>query len=84
MVGFIASRKWRGPFTDSQPLERNHHGVLSEVLKQAVEWRLAVRNAAQAVAPPRPEETEMTTVSPEEVPFLLQEARRLEFNSGLA
>lgn len=44
-----------------------HHRVLSEALKHAVRWGLAVRNVALAVDPPRAKRHEMRALDPEQV-----------------
>ncbi len=59
------------------------HRVLSEALNHAVKWGLVVRNSANAVDPPRPEKKETTTISTEDIPRLLYQARELEHASGL-
>ena len=51
------------------------HRILSEALKQAVRWRLLAINPAEAVTPPKPEETEIEIFNNGELARLLREAR---------
>ncbi len=59
------------------------HRVLSEALNHAVKWGIVARNVANAVDPPRPVKKETATIAWEDVPRLLDEAKRLERSSGL-
>ncbi|MFC2019214.1 tyrosine-type recombinase/integrase [Chloroflexota bacterium] len=61
----------------------HHHRVLSEALNHAVKWGLVVRNVAQAVDPPRTTRKEMNTLAPEDIPVLFEEAKQVEYSSGL-
>ncbi len=41
---------------------KHHHRVLSQALRQAVRWRMLVRNPCDAVDPPRPPHQEMSVL----------------------
>ncbi len=51
------------------------HRILSEALRQAVRWRMLAINPAEAVTPPKPEETEIEILNNDELVRLLQAAR---------
>jgi integrase len=51
------------------------HRILSEALKKAVQWRMLAINPAEAVTPPKPEQTEIEILNNDELARLLQEAR---------
>ena len=51
------------------------HRILSEALRQAVRWRMLAINPAEAVTPPKPQETEIEILNNGELARLLQEAR---------
>jgi len=51
-----------------------HHRILSEALSHAVKMGLLIRNVAEAVDPPRPEQKNMATLVPEDVPQFLEAA----------
>lgn len=53
----------------------HHHRILSEALRQAVRWRMLAINPAEAVTPPKPEETEIEILDNGELSRLLREAR---------
>jgi integrase len=50
----------------------HHHRVFKDALKQAVRWRLLLRNPADAVEPPRPAEREMKVLDEGETAKLLK------------
>lgn len=50
----------------------HYHRLLHRVLSQAVKWRLATRNIADAVGPPKPEHREMRALSETQVAEILQ------------
>lgn len=52
----------------------HHHRVLKDALKQGVRWRLLLRNPADAVEPPRPEEREMKVLDEKQTATLLKAA----------
>jgi len=56
-----------------------HHRILSEALSHAVKMGLLVRNVAEAVAPPRFEQKNMTTLVPEDVPQFLEAAHETPY-----
>jgi len=56
-----------------------HHRILFEALNCAVRQGIVGRNVAQAVDPPRPENKEMTTLIPEQVPRFLACARETPY-----
>ena len=62
---------------------KHHHRVLSEALNHAVKWGLLIRNVAYAVDPPRPVKKEMATIQAEDIPQLLEEARKMENGSSI-
>ena len=51
-----------------------HHRILSEALSHAVKMGLLVRNVAEAADPPHPEQKNMATLAPEDVPQFLEAA----------
>jgi len=53
----------------------HYHRILSEALKKAVQWRMLAINPAEAVTPPKPEQTEIEILNNDELARLLQEAR---------
>jgi integrase len=58
---------------------RYHHVVLHKALKTAVKWELIIRNVIDAVDPPRPRKTEMTTWDEIEVSKFLEAAKKTEY-----
>ena len=56
-----------------------HHRILSEALSHAVKMGFLVRNVAEAADPPRPERKEMATLSPEDVPQLLEASQETPY-----
>jgi len=56
-----------------------HHRILSEALSHAVKMGILVRNVAEAVDPPRPEQKNMATLVPEDVPQFLEAAERTPY-----
>lgn len=52
----------------------HHHRVLREALQQAVKWQLLVRNPADAVEPPRPEQKQMAVLDEDQAKRLLTAA----------
>ncbi len=52
----------------------HHHRVLHGALQQAVKWQLLVRNPADAVEPPRPEQKEMRALDEDRSIWLLDAA----------
>ena len=52
----------------------HHHRILSAALKQAVRWRMIAINPAEAVTPPKPEETEIEILNDKELVTLLRAA----------
>ena len=56
-----------------------HHRILSEALSHAVKMGLLVRNVAEAVDPPRPEQKNMATLAPEDVPQFLETAQETSY-----
>jgi integrase len=58
---------------------RYHHVVLHKALKTAVKWELIIRNVTDAVDPPRPRKTEMTTWDEIEVSKFLEAAKKTEY-----
>ncbi len=57
------------------------HATLHKALKQAVKWSLAVKNVAEAVSPPKPQQKEIITLSPVEVKRLFKNARGDRFEA---
>ncbi|MDP6495788.1 MAG: site-specific integrase, partial [Dehalococcoidia bacterium] len=53
----------------------HHHRMLSEALGHGMKWGLVGRNVAQAVDPPRPVHSEMSTLDSERVRRFLEAAR---------
>ena len=53
----------------------HYHRILFQALRQAVKWRLLAINPAEAVTPPKPEETEIEILDNGEISRLLREAR---------
>jgi integrase len=53
---------------------KHHHRVLHEALKYAVKHGILIRNVAEAVDPPRPDNKEMVTLEPENVHVFLDAA----------
>ena len=51
-----------------------HHRILSEALSHAVKMGLLGRNVTEAVDPPRPEQKNMATLVPEDIPQFLEAA----------
>jgi len=62
---------------------KHHHRILSEALNHAVKWGLVTRNVANAVDPPRPVKKEMATLQAEDIPQLLEEAKKMEEESSI-
>ena len=56
-----------------------HHRILSEALSHAVKMGILVRNVAEAVDPPRPEQKNMATLVPEDIPQFLEAARETSY-----
>jgi integrase len=54
---------------------RHHHMVIHKSLDSAVEWGLVIRNAADAVRPPRAQRIEMQTWSEDEIVQFLEAAK---------
>jgi integrase len=52
----------------------HHHRVLHGALQQAVKWQLLVRNPADAVEPPKPEQKEMRALDEDRSAWLLEAA----------
>ncbi len=52
-----------------------HHRVLKNALKQAVRWRLLLRNPGDSVDPPRPREREMRALDEKQTAALLKAAQ---------
>ncbi len=56
-----------------------HHRILSEALSHAVKMGLLGRNVAEAVDSPRPEQKNMATMVPEDIPQFLEVARETPY-----
>ncbi len=56
-----------------------HHRILSEALSHAVKMGILVRNVAEAADPPRPEQKNMATLVPEDVPQFLEAAHETPY-----
>jgi len=56
-----------------------HHRILSEALSHAVKMGLLGRNVAEAVDPPRPEQKNMATLIPEDIPQFLEVAGEFSY-----
>jgi len=56
-----------------------HHRVLFEALRHGVKRGLLIRNAAEAVDPPRPKFKEMSTLGPDEAHAFLEAARETPY-----
>jgi integrase len=52
----------------------HHHRVLHSALQQAVKWQLLLRNTADAVEPPKPEQKEMRALDEEKSAWLFNAA----------
>lgn len=50
----------------------HHHRVLNQALRQAVKWRMILRNPAEAVQPPRPQTREMNALDEKQAVKLLR------------
>ncbi|MDQ3701517.1 MAG: site-specific integrase, partial [Chloroflexota bacterium] len=72
LQGYYAAKLLKGL---SSTTVKYHHAIIHRALKQAVRWRLAPSNAAEAVDPPRARRDEMRFLTPGEVAALLQTAR---------
>ena len=59
----------------------HHHRVLREALRHAVRWQFIAQNPADGVTPPRPARTEMRTLNPEQVQYLLDACKDAQFKS---
>ncbi len=57
----------------------HYHRILFQALRQAVKWRLLAINPAEAVTPPKPEETEIEILNNDELGRLLQKARSTRY-----
>jgi integrase len=51
---------------------RQCHEMLHKAMSQALQWGLVVRNPTEAASPPRPDRTEMTTLTQAQVQTLLK------------
>lgn len=76
-----------GPRLDGRPGKVSartilgHHRVLKEALSHAVKWELCVRNAADAVEPPRAVAVEMKTLDEEGIERFLEVVRPTQYYS---
>lgn len=59
----------------SQTTISHHHTCLHRALKMALKWGLISRNPADAVTPPRPQRSEMQTMTEDEVQTFLEVAK---------
>ncbi len=57
----------------------HHHRLLHKTLSDALRQGYIARNVCEAVDPPRPARKEMNALSPEEVPYFLDEAKETPF-----
>ncbi|MFC1965219.1 tyrosine-type recombinase/integrase [Chloroflexota bacterium] len=58
---------------------RHHHMVIHKALDSAVEWGLIIRNAADAVRPPKAQRIEMQTWSENEIVQFLEAAKTIPY-----
>ena len=61
----------------------HHHVILSTALRQAVGWRVLVINPAEAVTPPKPQETEIELLSNDELSTALKTARTSRYYTAI-
>lgn len=65
---------------NGRPLSRHTvlkaHTILQDALGSAVDWELIARNPADRVRPPRPQQTQIRALEPEEVIMLLDDVRQ--------
>ena len=71
----LEAGRWDGKGGLSAQTVKHHHRVLYEALKHAVKHGTLIRNAAEAVDPPRPDGKEMITLDMADVHTLLDAAR---------
>ncbi len=75
----LESGRLNGPGGLAPRTVHHYHRILSQALKQAVRWRMLAINPAEAVTPPKPEETEIEILNNDELARLLQRARATRY-----
>jgi integrase len=63
----------------SQTTVSHHHTCLHRALKMALRWGLISRNPADAVIPPRPQRSEMHTMTEDDINIFLEAAKKTPY-----
>jgi integrase len=63
----------------SQTTVSHHHTCIHRALKMALRWGLISRNPADAVVPPRPQRSEMHTMTEDEINTFLEAAKKTPY-----
>jgi integrase len=63
----------------SQTTVSHHHTCIHRALKMALRWGLISRNPADAVVPPRPQRSEMHTMTEDEISIFLEAAKKTPY-----